>query len=80
MLVIYGGLDPLIPPGWTQRAVERACKMGDAIQVQFQPDKGGDDIDISGALGWINDRFKGAPAVNGCGSVTAADQSSRAGG
>jgi pimeloyl-ACP methyl ester carboxylesterase len=80
MLVIYGGRDPLIPPGWTQRVVERACKMHDVIQVQFQPDKGGDDIDVSSVLGWINDRLNGIPAVNNCGSVTAADGSSRTGG
>jgi hypothetical protein len=80
MLVVYGGLNPLIPRGWTDRAADRACKMGDVIQIQFQPDKGGGDIDLSGALSWINDRLKGTPARNDCGSFTAADGSSRAGG
>ncbi len=54
--------------------------MGDVIGIQFQPDKGGGDVDLSSALGWINDRFKGTPAPNDCGSVTGADDSSRAGG
>jgi len=80
MLVIYGGLDPLIPRGWTDHALDRACKMGDVIQIQFQPDRGGDGIDLSSALGWINDRFKGTPAVNDCGSFTPSDQSSGTGG
>jgi pimeloyl-ACP methyl ester carboxylesterase len=80
MLVIYGGPDPLIPPGWTENALNRACKMGDVIQIQFQPDKGGADVDLSSALGWINDRFKGTSAPNDCGSLTGADVSTRAGG
>jgi pimeloyl-ACP methyl ester carboxylesterase len=80
MLVVYGGRDALIPHGWTDRALDRACKMGDVIQIEFQPDRGGDDIGVSEALGWINDRLKGTPTINDCESFTAADESPRAGG
>lgn len=75
MLVLYGGHDPLIPHEWTDRALYRACTMGDVIQIQFREDKGGEDIDASSALGWINDRFAGTPPVNDCGSFTSAHQS-----
>ena len=78
MLVVYGGQDPLIPRAWTDRALDRACKMGDVIQIEFQPDKGGDDIDVSKALGWISDRLKGTLTLNDCGSFSAADESPRA--
>jgi pimeloyl-ACP methyl ester carboxylesterase len=67
MLVLYGGQDPLIPADWTRRALQGACAMGDVIEIRFQPDKGGANIDVSGAIGWFNDRFAGKPAVNDCG-------------
>jgi hypothetical protein len=66
MLVIYGGQDLLIPPSWTDRALDRACKMGDVIQVQLQPEKRGPDIDLPAVIGWINARFNGDPATNDC--------------
>jgi pimeloyl-ACP methyl ester carboxylesterase len=77
MLVIYGGRDSLIPPAWTNRALERACKMGDVIQIQMQPDKGNGQIDPLTALDWIGERFKDAPAPNDCASFTATNESSR---
>ena len=80
MLVIYGGRDPLIPRDWTDLAVERACGMGDVIQTDFQPDKGGGDIDVASALGWISDRLKGTAALNECESLLAADEPSQHGG
>jgi hypothetical protein len=80
MLVIYGGRDPLIPREWTERAVDRACGMGDIIQTEFQPNKGGADIDVSSALGWIRDRLKGIAAVNQCASLTGAAKPSTDGG
>ena len=71
MLVIYGGEDPLIPAVWTDRAVARACQLGDIVQVARQPDNGGVDLDTSTALGWIKDRFNGEPVSNDCRSLTA---------
>ena len=70
MIVIYGGQDPLIPREWTERALERACRMGDVIQIQFQADKGGADVDVSGPLRWMSDRLNGAPAHNDCAAFT----------
>ena len=77
MLVIYGGQDSVVPPAWTRNALYRACKMGDVIQIQLQPDKGHNEIDPSTAIGWIGERFKSAPAANDCGSFTATFESAR---
>jgi len=74
MLVIYGGMDTLTPGAWTDRALTAACGMGDVIDIQFQPDKGHSDIDVSYAFGWITDRFTGVPAANSCESFIAAQQ------
>jgi pimeloyl-ACP methyl ester carboxylesterase len=72
MLVVYGERDPLIPPDWTERAVHRACMMGDAIELDVQPDKSSGDIDMSAAFAWMRDRFDGAPARDDCPSLRAA--------
>jgi pimeloyl-ACP methyl ester carboxylesterase len=71
MLVVYGGRDPLIAASWTDRALGGACRMGDDIQIQFQPDRGAADIDISSTFAWIKDRLNGAPASDDCESFTA---------
>src|SRR6185436_7171844 len=59
MLVIYGGQDPLMPSEWTDRALLQACKMGDVIQIQLQPERRGPDIDLPAVMGWIDARFNG---------------------
>lgn len=80
MLVIYGGEDSLIPQAWTARALDRACRMGDVIQIQLQPDKGASQIDPLTTLDWIGARFKGTPApTNDCASFTTMYESSRTG-
>jgi hypothetical protein len=66
MLVIYGGADSLVAAAWTDRALMRACGMGNIIQIQLQPDKGHADVDASTAFPWINDRFAGLPAPDDC--------------
>lgn len=71
MLVIYGGSDALIPPAWTEQALDKACGMGDVIQIQLQPDKGAEDIDASVADGWVDARFNGGEAQNDCPSFIA---------
>ena len=80
MLVIYGGRDPVVPRAWTDQALNRACKMGDVVQIEFQPDGGGDDVGMASALGWINDRVKAIPPRDDCESLTVADEPPRAGG
>jgi len=80
MLVIYGGQDPLMPAEWTDRALLRACKMGDVIQIQLQPERRGPDIDLPAVMGWINARFNGDPAPNDCAAFMAAHVSPGDGG
>ena len=62
--VIYGGRDSTIPAAWTDRALTRACQMGDVIQIAYWPDQGHQQIDPVAALGWLNDRFKSIPSAN----------------
>ncbi len=52
-LVIYGGQDALIPPVWTDAALQRACELGDVVDINMQPDKGHADIDIRRAFAWV---------------------------
>ncbi len=72
MLVVYGDRDPLIPPDWTERAVHRACVMGDAIELDLQRGKSSSDIDMLSAFAWMRDRFDGAQARDDCPSLRAA--------
>lgn len=65
-LVIYGGQDALIAPAWTDAALQRACEMGDVIDINLQPDKGHADIDVSTTLPWVAGRFNGEPAPDSC--------------
>jgi hypothetical protein len=46
--------------------------MGDAIELDVQPDKSSGDIDMSAAFAWMRDRFDGAPARDDCPSLRAA--------
>jgi alpha-beta hydrolase superfamily lysophospholipase len=70
MLVIYSGQDPLTPAGWTERAINRACAMGDVITIQSHPDAAGVPAGPADALSWIGDRFRSVPAPNDCQSFT----------
>ena len=67
-IVVYGGQDVLIPPTWTDTALQSACDMGDVIRIDMQPDRGHSDVDVTPVLPWIADRFRGDPAPNSCGS------------
>ena len=64
--VIYGGQDTLIPPAWTDLALQRACEMGDVVRIDLQPDRGHSDLDLSPVLGWVADRFRDDPPPNSC--------------
>ncbi len=70
MLVIYGGHDQLVPPTWTEQALDRACKMGDVIQVKRLADATPDQLDIGTGLDWMNQRVNSVPAPNDCGGRT----------
>ena len=66
MLVIYGAKDALIPVSSTDRALAQACRMGDVIDIQRQPDKGHSDLDVTMAFTWLIDRFNGGPVNDSC--------------
>jgi pimeloyl-ACP methyl ester carboxylesterase len=66
MLILYGELDKVVSPPWTDAAVRRACALGDVVEAYLVPGRGHDDIDGSVALGWIQQRFAGVEANNSC--------------
>jgi hypothetical protein len=66
MLVVYSGNDQLSPPDWTELALDRACKMGDVIQIQRLPDDAPDQVDLAAALDWMSQRVNSVPAQNDC--------------
>jgi dienelactone hydrolase len=72
MLVVYGGKDPYIPADWTKGALAQACRMGDVIDIEFQPDTGHSDPDLASAYAWIAARFAGQPVNDSCASPAAA--------
>jgi hypothetical protein len=66
MLILYGALDKVVAPQWTDAAVRRACALGDVLEAYVVPGRGHDDIDGVVALGWIKQRFSGVEAHNSC--------------
>jgi hypothetical protein len=66
MFVSYGDQNPLIPAEWTDRAVAKACAMGDTITIDRRPHTAGTDVDMTTVLAWIKERFEGAAPVNDC--------------
>ena len=66
MLVIYGAKDALIPVSSTDSALAQACRMGDVIDIQRQPDKGHSDLDVMMAFTWLIDRVNGGPVNDSC--------------
>lgn len=66
ILIVYGGQDQLVPPTWTNRALDQACRKGDIIQIELQIDRGHADVDGSSAFPWINQRFAGDTPRNDC--------------
>jgi pimeloyl-ACP methyl ester carboxylesterase len=66
MLILYGALDQVVAPQWTDAAIRRACALGDVIEAYLAPGKGHDDIDGTVALGWIKQRFAGGEVHNSC--------------
>ena len=66
MLILYGSLDQVVAPQWTDAAIRRACGLGDVIEAYVAPGRGHDDIDGTVALGWIKQRFAGGEVHNSC--------------
>ena len=70
MAVVFGGMDTLLPPAWTETALRTACGMGDVIDIVVQPDKNHNDVDESLVPGWLKDRLDGVPPPSTCESFT----------
>ena len=70
MLVVFGKDDPLIPAGWTTRAVVRACGIGDSVTVREQSSPAVSDPAV---LAWMAGRFAGTAARDDCPSFVAAN-------
>ncbi|TRW80495.1 hypothetical protein FK535_19325 [Mycolicibacterium sp. 018/SC-01/001] len=66
MLVIYTGRDEFIPVEATQRSLERACALGDQIDVVFEPDKTHGEVGDANSFEWIGQRFSSIPASSNC--------------
>lgn len=66
MLILYGELDKVVSPAWTDDAVRQACSLGDVVEAYVVPGRGHDDIDGAVALGWVKQRFAGVQAANSC--------------
>lgn len=68
MLVVFGDDDPLTPAPWTQRALVRACHMGDAITIVERPSP---DVTDPVVLAWMADRSAGREVANDCPQLAA---------
>lgn len=64
MMVVYGDADPLSPAVWTDVALDAACKFGDIITIQKDPQP---QPATEAQLIWVADRFADKPAPNDCG-------------
>lgn len=67
MFIGYGDADPVVLPQWTVDAVQRACALGDVIDVQLALGQGHGILDLgSKPVDWITGRFDGSPAPDSC--------------
>ena len=68
MLVVFGDDDPLTPTAWTERALVRACGMGDAITISKRPSATPADPML---MEWMSTRAADGPVPNDCAAFTA---------
>lgn len=69
VLALQGLADQLVPPSVTESWRKRACALGTPLDVKTYPgkDHGGAYIaSLGDAAHWIEDRFAGKPAIDGC--------------
>jgi dienelactone hydrolase len=69
VLALQGLADQLVPPSVTESWRKRACALGTPIEVKTYPGQdhgGGYKASLGDAAHWIEDRFAGRPANNGC--------------
>lgn len=67
MLVVYDD-DPLTPAPWTERALARACGLGDSITIRRQP---APSLTDPAVLDWMAGRAREEPVTNDCPSFVA---------
>ncbi|WP_076478997.1 lipase family protein [Williamsia sterculiae] len=63
LLVIYGGRDMFIDHRWIESSISRACARGDVVDVDYQPERGHLDVDISAMHDWVGQRLSGVAAT-----------------
>lgn len=66
MYVAFGAKDTYIDPDWTIAAIKRACALGGSVTWTEDPKAGHGDVDWTGGLAWLADRFQGKPVINDC--------------
>ena len=69
VVALQGLNDELVPPAITESWRKRACALGTVIEVKTYPGQdhvGGYTASQGDAARWIEDRFGGKPAVDGC--------------
>lgn len=67
LLVLYGDSDTVIPPAWTEEAVQRACAEGMTVDARLI--EGADHFSIGQTdvmIDWLDERFAGQPANSTC--------------
>lgn len=66
LYVEFGARDTFIDPAWTVAAIQRACALGGTVTWREDPLAGHGDVEWTAGLTWLDQRFEGVPAVNGC--------------
>ncbi|MDJ0393878.1 alpha/beta fold hydrolase [Rhodococcus sp. G-MC3] len=67
LMAVFGELDQLVDPKWTQDASGRACSMGDVVELRNEPGQGhSDQAAVADGVTWVSDRFAGLPPPNTC--------------
>jgi pimeloyl-ACP methyl ester carboxylesterase len=66
LMVVYGTQDTLVDLPWFERAVQKACAQGDAIQLEKSIGQGHSDLDSPFGLPWLRDRLTGQTIPNSC--------------
>jgi hypothetical protein len=66
MFVTYTAADPMVDQRWVEDAIRRACGMGDVIEWKVNTLGGGDNMDATASLPWVQARFDNKAPVNFC--------------
>jgi len=69
VLALQGLADQLVPPSITESWRKRACGLGTQVELKTYPGQdhgGGFKASLADAAHWIEGRFNGTPAVDGC--------------